>query len=135
MPRHLSNADRIARAAAEADAESKAKTAKKAAKKTAKKAVKKTVKKAAKKAAKKTTRRSTKAPQRMKVIWGVGKPGMVAVAHYAYKDRDAAEDEARKKGDEFMVRAVRVPMEPDPEPEPAAEPATDAEPGADDEAE
>ncbi len=133
MPRRSSNSNRIARAAAEADATAKEKMAKKAAKKAAKKTVKKTAKKTTKKVTKKTvkkvakrTTRATKTPQRMKIIWGVGKPGLAPVSHYAYRDRAAADAEAKRKGDEFMVRKVKVPMEDEPD----AEPDADAEPEA-----
>lgn len=100
MPRRSSNAERIARAAEEAEATAAEKKAKKPAKKPAKKTSRKTTSRA-------------KAPPRMKVIWGVAKPGFEAVAHYAYKDKDAAEAEATKRGEEYRVRAERVPMTDD----------------------
>ncbi len=123
MARRLSNTGRIAKARAEAaatmsekEAKKKAakKTTKKAAKKTTKKAAKKTTKKATKKAAKKTARKRTaKAPQRMKIIWGVAKHGHDPVSTFAYRDQAKAAAEAAKKGDAFSVHRLRVPMEED----------------------
>ena len=88
------------------------KATKKATKKTTKKAAKKTTKKAAKKTAKKTARKRTaKAPQRMKIVWGVGKHGHDPVSTYAYRDQAKATADAAKRGGAFSVHRLRVPME------------------------
>ena len=92
--RHMSNADRIAKAAAEADAKAKEKAAKP-------------------KAAPRPSRaRAPKAPQRWKYIWGVGKPGAEPSATYPYAQRAAADAHAAKSGGGTIVTPVRVPMEP-----------------------
>ena len=117
MPRRMSNSDRIARAAAEAEAADKEKKA-------AKKAAKKTTKKATKKATKKTTRKTTKksaVPQRRKIVWAVGRLGADPVATYPYKEKAAAEADAKQRGDAFSVKPLKVPMEDPPEPEAEAE--------------
>jgi hypothetical protein len=92
---HTSNADRIARAAAEADA-----------------AKKELDKKKATRAAAGTARkpRAPKAPPRMKIIWGVGVPGLEPVKTFPYKERPAADAEAEKRGKGCMVRPLKVPM-------------------------
>lgn len=96
MARHMSNADRIAKAAAEVEAGTKEKAAKAKTKAPAKP-----------KAA-----RAPKAPPRMKIIWAVGKPGAVPTATFPYAQRAAADAQAAKSGGGAMVSALRVPMEP-----------------------
>lgn len=95
MPRHASNHDRIARAAAEAEATATEKAAAKAAK-------------AAKPAVKKT--RAPKAPPRMKIVWGVGPIGGTPASTYPYNARAAADAEAAKKGANWCVSPQKVPM-------------------------
>ncbi|MHC4821834.1 MAG: hypothetical protein ACYTDX_08970 [Planctomycetota bacterium] len=102
MAKRASNASRIAKAREEAEATEAEKKA------TKKKAAKK---KAAKK--KTTRKRAAKVPQRMKIIWGVGKPLHEPAKTFPYKERAAAEAEAKKKGDGYFVLKLKVPMEVD----------------------
>ena len=95
MPRKASNADRIARAAAEADAKAAEKAAKKA-------------------AAPPPRPRATPASRgkaRLKVVWAVGKPGLEPVKTFPYPERAEADAEAAKRGDDFRVAPLKVPME------------------------
>jgi hypothetical protein len=96
VPAHMSNSDRIARAAAEASA----KAAEKA-------------EKAAKKAATPRTRkpREPKAPPRLKIVWAVGDPGAAPVATFPYADRAAADADCARRGKNCQVRPLKVPME------------------------
>ena len=103
---HMSNRERIARAAEEARLTEAEKTAKKTAKKAAKKTAKKTVKRAARAPAK---------DARMKIVWEIcnvqGKP----VKTFAYPDKDAATSELQRltssTGATHVLRATKVPME------------------------
>lgn len=96
MARHMSNSERIARAAAEAEA----KTAEKA-------------EKAAKKPATPRVRapRAPKAPPRMKIVWAVGDIGAEPVATYPYAERAAADADCARRGKGCTVRPVKVPMD------------------------
>jgi hypothetical protein len=100
MPAHLSNADRIAKAAAEvaaADAEKAEKAAKKAASPPKKRVSKP---------------REPKPPVRMKIMWQVGEPGSATVGKtFPYADRAAADAEAARLGRHNMVKPIKVPME------------------------
>jgi hypothetical protein len=94
MPRKASNAERIARAAAEADA--------------------RTAEKAAKKPAAPPRPRATPASRgkpRLKVIWAVGKPGIEPAKTFPYLERAEADADAARRGDDFRVVALKVPME------------------------
>jgi hypothetical protein len=101
MPRHASNSDRIARAAAEAAA--------------------KTDETAKKKATRAATPRAPRAPRarasgpkakgRIKIIWAVGKPGLEPVKTFPYIERAAADAESAKRGTDFRVVPLKVPME------------------------
>jgi hypothetical protein len=95
LPRHASNSERIAHAAAEADATAKEKAAK--------------VK--APRAPRVRTPRAPKAPPRVKIVWAVGKPGGTPTQTYPYPQRAAAEAEAKRMGGEWVVAPLRVPME------------------------
>ena len=99
MPAHMSNADRIAKKAAEAEATLKEKAEKAA----------------AKAAAPKTKRvskpREPKPPQRMKIVWGVGEPGGASSKVYPYAEKAAAEAEAQRLGKGHIVKPLKVPME------------------------
>lgn len=95
MPQHASNADRIARAAAEAAAATKELADTKA-------------RRAATPARKP---RAPKAPPRMKIIWAVGQPGAEPVKTYPYIEKPAAEAEAVRRGKGCVVRPLKVPME------------------------
>jgi hypothetical protein len=95
LPRHQSNADRIANAAAEAEAKAKEKAAKAAAPKTPRVRAPK----------------APKAPPRVKIVWAVAKPGGVPTATYPYPEKAKAEAEAKKLGGDWMVSPLRVPME------------------------
>jgi hypothetical protein len=90
MPRHPSNAERIERAAEEAQAWATAKAAKKAAT---------------------PRRRAPAAPPRMKMVWTVGKPGAEPVHTYAYAEKEAADAEALRRGGDYRVLPLKVPME------------------------
>ena len=97
MPRRSSNADRIARAAAEAEAKTK-----------------ETVEKKASKAARPATPLALSAAskiKRMKIVWAVGKPGLEPVKTFPYLERAAADAESAKRGAEFRVVPLKVPME------------------------
>ena len=97
--RRASNADRIAKAAAEAEAGVKEKAEKKPAEK--------------KPATPRPSRaRAPKPPQRWKIVWGVGKPGTEPATTYPYAQRAAADAHAAKSGGGNVVMPVRVPMEP-----------------------
>lgn len=97
MPRHASNADRIARAAAEAEA----RTAEKAAKK-----------RAPRKPSSRSRAAAAARPKgRQKVVWAVGRPGLEPVKTFAYPEREAADAEARKRGGDYRVVDLKVPME------------------------
>lgn len=95
MPRHASNSDRIARAAAEAEATAKQKAEKKA----------------AKPATPRSRASSAKVKGRIKIVWAVGKPGLEPVKTFPYIERAAADAESAKRGEEFRVVPLKVPME------------------------
>ncbi len=97
MPSHMSNADRIAKAAAEVEAKTKEKTAKKAARPLTASAPRKS--------------RAPKAPPRLKIIWAVGQPGAAPAKTYPYIERAAADAEAVRRGKGCMVTPLKVPME------------------------
>jgi hypothetical protein len=91
----MSNSERIQRAAAEAAAKTEEKAAKKA---------------AAKPRAPRAPR-EPKAPPRMKIIWGVMEPGSTEpAATYAYPDRAAADADCAKRGKNYVVKPLKVPM-------------------------
>jgi len=92
--RRESNSERIAKAAAEAEAGVKEKAAKKPA------------------TPRPSRARAPKAPQRWKIVWGVGKPGTEPTTTYPYAQRAAADAHAAKSGGGNVVMPVRVPMEP-----------------------
>lgn len=92
MPRHASNAERIARAAAEAEAKAKEKAAKPP-----------RVRKP----------RAPKAPPRFKYVWTVGPAGGPSVATFPYNQRAEADAEAARVGKGAVVTQTRVQMEPD----------------------
>jgi len=98
VPSRLANADRIARAAEEAEAAQADKAEKKA---------------TAKKPSAKRSRasRAAKTPQRMKIVWVVGKPGQTPHAVYPYAERAEADAEAQRLGEQFIVLKAKVPME------------------------
>lgn len=103
MARHASNADRIARAAAEAAATASEKEAKRKERERAKSA---------------PARRSPASPRasalasgRVKVVWAVGKPGLEPVKTFPYREREAADSEAARRGAGFTVTPLKVPME------------------------
>lgn len=103
MPRHASNSERIARAAAEADAKDLEKAAAK--------------KKAAAVAAAAPRVRATPASRakvlpRLKVVWAVGRPGLEPAKTFPYLERADADADATRRGDDFRVVALKVPMEP-----------------------
>jgi len=99
MPRHMSNAHRIANAAAEAEATQREK-AEKAAKKAAEP-----------KAPRASRARQPKAPVRMKVVWAVCEPNGPALATFPYPERAAADADAARRGRNCLVKPVKVPME------------------------
>jgi len=95
MPQHASNSERISRAAAEAEAADLEKMSKK-------------------RAAPKTPakpRASAKPKPRIKIVWAVGRPGLEPVKTYPYKERAAADTESTRRGGDFRVAALKVPME------------------------
>jgi hypothetical protein len=97
VPQHMSNSERIARAAAEASA----KAAEKA-------------EKAAKKAAapkKPRAAREPKTPARMKIVWAVGDPGAAPAATFPYSERAAADADCARRGKNCIVKPLKVPME------------------------
>jgi hypothetical protein len=96
MPRHMSNAARIAKAAAEAEATSKEKT-------------EKAEKKAA--APRASRARQPKPPVRLKVVWTVCEPGGPALATFPYPERAAADADAARRGKGCLVKPIKVPME------------------------
>ena len=89
MPRIESNALRIARAAAEAAAPPKPKVMKPGA----------------------ARPRSAKPPQRMKIVWAVGRPGVEPNKIFPYLERAAADAKAVALGNGAMVTPRKVPME------------------------
>lgn len=95
MARHESNAERISRAAAEADAK-----AREAAKK-----------KAARPPSARSRASGPKPKPRIKVIWAVGRPGLEPVKTFPYAERAAADAESTKRGGDFRVAPLKVPME------------------------
>ncbi len=97
MPKHMSNSERISRAAAEADAKSKAREEKAKAKAAAPPRVRKP--------------RAPPAPKRIKIVWSVGKPGVAPVGTFPYNQREAADAEAARIGGGCAVTPVKVPME------------------------
>jgi hypothetical protein len=97
MPAHMSNSDRIARAAAEVEAATAEKAAKKAA--------------APKTPRKSRARAVAKAPQKFKVVWAVGRTGAEPVKSFPYKERAAADAEAARIGKGCVVNPLKVPME------------------------
>ncbi|MCE9636852.1 MAG: hypothetical protein K8T90_14200 [Planctomycetes bacterium] len=100
MTRPLSNSDRIAHAASEAEAKATDKAAAKAAAKEAK----------AKAPPRPRKPRAPKAPTRMKIVWGVGKPGVVATSTFPYNERAKAEAEAARSTG-LVVTVVKIAME------------------------
>ncbi|HEU4395439.1 MAG TPA: hypothetical protein VFS92_07720 [Planctomycetota bacterium] len=101
MPRHASNSERIARAAAEADAKDLEKAA-----------AKKKAAAAAPPRARITPASRAKALPRLKVVWAVGRPGLEPVKTFPYLERTGADADAERRGDDFRVVALKVPMEP-----------------------
>jgi hypothetical protein len=96
MARHMSNSERIARAAAEVAATDKEKAEKKAAAPAKKRASK---------------ARAPKEPVRMKIVWGVGPPLGEPVKVFPYLAKAEAEAEAARLGKGNLVKALKVPME------------------------
>jgi hypothetical protein len=96
MPRHMSNAQRIAKAAAEAEATEREKAEKKP---------------AAPRAPRASRARQPKPPVRMKVVWTVCEPGGPALATFPYPERAAADADAARRGKGCIVKPVKVPME------------------------
>lgn len=96
MARHMSNSERIARAAAEVAAKDEEKAAKKAAAPAKKRASK---------------AREPKAPVRMKIVWAVSEPLGAPSKVYPYTEKAAAEAEAARLGKGNIVKALKVPME------------------------
>jgi hypothetical protein len=96
VPKHESNAERIARAAAEASAT----LAEKAAAPPKPKAPRKPRAPAA-----------PKARVRIKIVWAVGKPGNQPAKTYPYAERAAADAESVRIGKGCMVTPLKVPME------------------------
>jgi hypothetical protein len=94
VPGHESNADRIARAAAEAAAATKELAGKRAARL---KAVRKP--------------RTPPPPPRVKVVWAVGRTGSPPVKTFPYSERAAADAEAARVGKGAVVNPLKVPME------------------------
>ena len=102
MPAHMSNSDRIARAAAEVQAATQEKAGKKAvAAKTGE----------AKAPRKSRARALPKPPMRFKVVWAVGRTGAEPVKSFPYKERAAADAEAARIGKGCVVNPLKVPME------------------------
>ncbi len=99
MTRPASNSDRIARAAAEVAASDREKAE-----------MKKKRAAAATTPAKKRPS-AAKAGARMKIVWAVGRPGLVPVKTYPYPDRAAADTDAAGRGGDFRVVGLKVPME------------------------
>ncbi len=97
MPRHASNADRIARAAAEAAARAREKSEAKAAR--------------AARPPSARALRAPRAPQRMKIVWAVGRAGESPLGTFPYPERAAAEADAVRRGKGWSVRPLKVPME------------------------
>lgn len=97
MPAHMSNSERIARAAAEAEAKTEAKAKAKAAKPPRVRAPR--------------APRAPKAPPRYKYVWSVGPVGGTAVATFPYAQKAEAEAEAARAGKSCVVTATRVLME------------------------
>lgn len=97
MPRHTSNADRIAKLAAEAAATAQEKAEKKA------------QKAAQPRRARKPS--EPKAPVRMKIVWAVGEPGSTNPKIFPYPAKAAADAEAARLGKGNIVKALKVPME------------------------
>jgi hypothetical protein len=95
MARHASNSERIARAAAEAAAKAKEAASKKA----------------ARPAAPKARSSGPKVKGRIKIVWAVGKPGLDPVKTFPYPERAAADAESAKRGADFRVVPLKVPME------------------------
>lgn len=96
MTRPMSNSDRIAHAASEAEAKATDKAAAKAAK--------------AKAPPRPRKPRAPKAPARMKIVWGVGKPGVPATSTFPYNERAKADAEAARSAG-AVVTVVKIPME------------------------
>ena len=88
MPRFVPNSERIARAAAEAEAKTRAKPPRASAR-----------------------TRAPKPPQRMKIVWAVGRPGVEPNKIFPYIERAAADAKAVSLGNGAMVVARKVPME------------------------
>lgn len=97
MPRHMSNANRIAKLAAEAAATAD------------EKALKKAQQAAQPKRARKPS--GPKSPERMKIVWAVGEPGSANPKIFPYPAKAAADAEAARLGKGNVVRALKVPME------------------------
>jgi len=102
VARRKSNSERIAHAAAEAAATAR------------EKAEARKLRAAAKATApKKRATRKVAAPQRMKMIWVVRKPGKEPVATFPYRDKAAAQSDAKRRGKTFVVGNAKVPMDDD----------------------
>jgi len=99
VAQRMSNADRIAKAAAEAAATAREKAARKP---------------AAPRAPAKPRASSARPKPRIKVVWAVGKPGLEPVKTFPYKERAAADAESSKRGDDFRVVPLKVPMVEEP---------------------
>lgn len=97
MPRHMSNAARIAKAAAEVEASDREKAEKAATKKPA--------------APRASRARAPKPPVRLKVVWTVCEPGGPALATFPYPERAAADADAARRGKGCIVKPIKVPME------------------------
>jgi len=59
-------------------------------------------------------RRAVAAPKplpRRKVVWAVGRPGIAPLKVYPYVERPDADAEAKRRGGDYRVVALKVPME------------------------
>jgi hypothetical protein len=90
----MSNAERIQKAAAEAEATALQKASRKAPRAPAK-----------------PRAPTVRAKPRVKVVWAVGRPGLEPVKTYPYVERSEADAEATRRGNDFRVVPLKVPME------------------------
>jgi hypothetical protein len=95
VTQRMSNTERIQKAAAEAEAA----------------ALQKASRKAAPRAPAKPRTPTARPKARIKVVWAVGRPGLEPVKTYPYIDRSEADAEAARRGNDFRVVPLKVPME------------------------
>jgi len=97
LTERVTNAQHMARAAAENEASDRAKAAKRFA--------------PPKEPGKPRAKAAPRAPARIKIVWAVGRTGAEPLKRFPYPERAAADAEAARIGKGCVVTPLKVPME------------------------